>query len=274
MDPRLGAYFINLDRAPDRRAFMDGQMEAAGLTATRVTAVDAKAPDFAPRGGLTVSRDDVLIETNWDGRVYVLGEEACFQSHIKALKTLVEGPAEIGLIFEDDAELAPDFAATLDAILGYRMLWDLVKLEGIRKSGGRPAFKVAKAGAYDLVASLNPCSGAAAYLVTRSAAEKLIAQSEGVFEPFDNYLSAHWRHGLRALDCAPFPARQGLPVSTRQETRGPVQRTAGAKFAAWQRHLRADFIGRYLLRWFSQPQRFKGKSGGWTKAPWARDWTA
>ncbi|BCW90450.1 hypothetical protein sos41_36200 [Alphaproteobacteria bacterium SO-S41] len=272
MDPRLGVFFINLDRAPDRRTFMDSQMATAGLTATRVPAVDAKAADFVPRGGLAVTRDDVFIETNWDGRVYVRGEEACFQSHIKALKTFLESPAEIGLIFEDDAELAPDFGATVDAILGYRQLWDLVKLEGTRNKGGRPAFKVAKVGDYELVASLNPCSGAAAYLVTRAAAQTLVAQSEGVFEPFDNYLSAHWRHGLKALDCSPFPARQGLPVSTRQETRGPVQRSMGEKFTAWQRHLRADFVGRYVLRWLSQPKRFKGKGGGWTVAPWGGNW--
>lgn len=272
MDPRLAAFIVNLDRAPDRWAYMQGQMEKAGLAAMRVPAVDARAPDFTPRGGLTILRDDVLIETNWDGRAYVRGEEACFQSHIKAMKLFLESPAEIGLIFEDDAELAPDFSEVLAAILGYRMLWDIVKLEGIRKKGARPAYRVAKVAAYELVASLNPCSGAAAYLVTRPAAERLVAQSDGVFEPIDNYISAHWRHGLKALDCAPFPVRQGLPTTTRAESRGPAQRSAGEKFAAWQRHLRADFIGRYVLRWFSQGHRFKGKRGGLTLAPWARDW--
>lgn len=274
MNSRLGVYVINLDRAPERRVFMEAQTAKAGLDAAFVSAIDAKAAGFMPRGGHTVVRDDVLIETNWDGRIYVLGEEACFQSHLKALRLFLDSPHEVGLIFEDDAELAPDFAAALEAILGYRRLWDIVKLEGTRMKGARPALRVAEAGPYRLVASLNPASGAAAYLVSRVAAERLVAQADGVFEPFDNYLSAHWRHGLKVLDCAPFPARQGLPVSTRKEKRGPSPRQAGERFTAWRRHLAADFFRRYVLRWFSQRRRFAGHTHGLTLAPWSRDWAA
>lgn len=271
MDQRLGVYIINLDRAPDRWAFMEGQIRSAGLQAERIEAIDRRDPAFTPRGGLSVLRDDVLRETNWDGRHYVMGEEACFQSHLKALKAFVDSGRQAGLIFEDDCELAPDFPEVLQAILGYRALWDMVKLEGTRKKGGRPALKVAKAGPYDLVASLNPSSGAAAYLVTQAAAARLLATAVEAFEPFDNFLSAHWRHGLKVLDCSPFPARQGLPESTRSETRGPTTRSAGEKFTAWRRHIGADTIGRYAMRWLSQPRRFAGKTRGLTMARWARD---
>ncbi len=273
MNSRLGVYVINLDRAPERRVFMESETARAGLDATFVSAIDAKAQDFAPRGGLMIRRDDVLIETNWDGRIYVQGEEACFQSHLKALRLFLESPHDVALVLEDDAEFAPDFPQALEAILGYRRLWDIVKLEGTRMKGARPALKVAEAGPYRLVASLNPSSGAAAYLATRAAAERLLAQAGGIFEPFDNYLSAHWRHGLKVLDCAPFPARQGLPVSTRKEKRGPSPRQAGERFTAWRRHLGADFFRRYVLRWFSQRRRFAGHTHGFTLAPWARDWS-
>jgi GR25 family glycosyltransferase involved in LPS biosynthesis len=271
MDQRPGVYIINLDRAPDRWAFMEGQMRKAGLEGERIQAVDRRDPAFVPRGGLSVQRDDVLRETNWDGRFYVMGEEACFQSHLKALTTFIASGRHAGLIMEDDCEMAPDFAETLDAIMGYRALWDIVKLEGTRKKGGRPALKVAKAGQYDLVASLNPSSGAAAYLVTQAAAVRLIAAAEGAYEPFDNFLSAHWRHGLKALDCSPFPARQGLTESTRVEARGPTTRSGAEKFTAWRRHIGADTVGRYAMRWLSQPRRFAGKWRGWTIARWARD---
>ncbi len=274
MDPRVKAFIINLDRAPDRWSFMQAQMAGARIEAERIAAHDAKAPGFTPRGGLSLTRDDVLIETNWDGRAYVMGEEACFQSHLKALAAFLDSGAAIGLIFEDDAELAPDFTATVDAILAHQPLWDFVKLEGVRRKGGRPAIRLAQAGAYELIASFNPTSGAAAYLVTRAAAERLLALADGVFEPFDNFLSAHWRHGLKSLDCAPFPARQGLPVSTRLETRGPTTRGPMEKFTAWRRHIAADFWGRYVRRWAGQIGRF-GLKGRWTITPWARDeWRA
>ena len=271
MDQRLGVYIINLDRAPDRWTFMEGQLKSAALEGERIQAIDRRDPAFAPRGGLSVQRDDVLRETNWDGRCYVMGEEACFQSHLKALATFAASGRQAALIMEDDCEFAPDFRETLDAILGYRALWDLVKLEGTRKKGGRPALKVAKAGNYDLVASLNPSSGAAAYLVTQAAAARLIEAADGAFEPFDNFLSAHWRHGLKVLDCSPFVARQGLPESTRSETRGPTTRSGLEKFTAWRRHIGADTVGRYAMRWLSQSRRFAGKTKGWTIARWARD---
>ncbi len=269
---RLGVFIINLDRCKDRWAFMMRQLEMTGLAATRITAIDRRSDTFVPRGGLTISRDDVLIETNWDGRHYVVGEEACFQSHLKALAAFRESGKPFGLILEDDAEFAPDIVQALEAILGYRRLWQMVKLEGMRRKGRRPVLDIAPAGpSYQLVASLNPASGGAAYLVTQEAAARLIERADGVFEPFDNFLSNLWRHNLVTLDCAPFPVRQALVESSRNDPRGPTLRSSVEKLDAWQRHVRADTGGRYLSRWRRQMSLFGGR-GRLTLAPWSRVW--
>lgn len=273
MSQAFFAAYINLDRAPARRLFMERQFAAAGITAERISAIDRAAPDFTPRGGLTVLRDDVLIEMNWDGRPYVTGEEACLQSHLAALRRFLGTSATHALILEDDAELAPDFRAAVDAALARSELWDAVKLEGNRKKGTRPALNVAPlSGSYRLVASLNPAAGTAAYLFSRHGAEQVIARIEGVFEPYDNFLAALWRHRLRLLDCAPFPARQGIAGSSRADTRAKPKRSARQAFARWRRHVHADLVGRNLRRWPAQFRHYRKAAQGFTVAAWSRIW--
>lgn len=269
----LGIFIIHVDGARERRAFMQDQMTRAGLhDAVWVRAIDWRAPDYRPRGGLRIQRDDVLVEHNWDGRIYVRGEDAIFQSHLRALETFIASGKAFGVIFEDDAELAPDFPEAIGATLGHAADWDMICLEGFRPWGGRPAIRVAKAGTYTLVASLNPCAGSAAYLVTRRGAEQLVAHASEVIEPFDNYLNAHWRHGLRVLDLSPFPVRQGAFVSLRQESRRARRRSPLAAFGDWRRHIYADFVGRYLRRWWRQVARFG--VARLTIARWSRNWSA
>lgn len=267
------AAYINLDRAPARRAFMEAQLAAAGIKAERIAAVDRAAADFRPRGGLALVREDVLIEVNWDGRRYVAGEEACLQSHLVALRRFLASGAAFALIFEDDAELAPDFRAAVEAALARADLWDAVKLEGNRKKGRRAALDIAPlTGPYRLVASMRPAAGTAAYLFSRVGAEQVLAAAETAFEPYDNLLANLWRHRIRLLDCAPFPARQGLSASSRSDRRSRLRRTPGEVLTRWQRHTRADLLGRNLGRWPANFRRYLRHAKGLVLAPWARLW--
>ena len=273
MTAPLFAAYINLDRAPQRRAFMEAQFAAAGIVAERIAAIDRAAPGFTPRGGLGVLRDDVLIEMNWDGRPYVTGEEACLQSHVAALTRFLAGDAPLALIFEDDAELAPDFAQTVQAIIATADLFDIVKLEGNRRKGGRPALVIAPlVPPYRLVASMNPAAGTAAYLISRKGAERVLARVATAFEPYDNFLSAPGHHGLRLLDCSPFPTRQAIAESTRADVRSKPRTSVWRKLVRWRRHVAADLFGRNLARWRSHLRFYRRHAKGLVIAPWARDW--
>jgi glycosyl transferase family 25 len=232
---------------------MATQLAVAGLREVSwVEAVDAEAATFTPRRGLTIQREDVLIERNWDGRVYVAAEEAIVQSHLRALARFLADGCEFGLILEDDAELAPDLSQVIAGAIAHASEWDLVSMGGFRSGGRRPAVHIAELGNYDLVASLNPCAGLAAYLVTRHAAERLIARSCDVVEPFDNYVHSPWRHGLRLVDVAPFPARQGSVPSMRERRRTIRRSSPFVALRNLKRHLAADLVGRHLRRWLRQ----------------------
>lgn len=273
MKPSLFVAYINLDRVPQRRAFMEAQLAAAGIAATRISAVDRAAPGFTPRGGLGRVREDVFIEMNHDGRPYVAGEEACLQSHVLALTRFLDSGAPFGLILEDDAELAPGFRGLLDEIVAQADLWDLVKLEGNRRRGRRPALVVAPlTPPYRLVASMNQAAGAAALLFSRRAAETVRDRIAAAFEPYDNFIAAPGNHGLRMLDCAPFPARQAIAESSRADTRSKPRRTLWQALVRWRRHLAADLFRRNLGRWPAHLRAYGRRAKGLVMAPWARDW--
>ena len=256
---------------------MTAQLARLGLEAARVPAIDAKS-DLAAmqaRRSFPAPQDGVIFACNSEGRRYFLGEEACFQSHLKALDAFLSSGAETALILEDDAELAPDMPALLDAMAREADLWDGVRLESVGRRGARRALKIAALpGGRMLVASLRPCSGASGYLVTRKGAERLIAAADGLFVPFDTYLSSMGRHGLSFLDCAPSPVRQTGASSMIHEARDagaavPKGRASGLK-ARWRR-LRAD-LARVTPRRRVFPRRYAGRNQGWVEAPWNRPW--
>ncbi|WP_206453457.1 glycosyltransferase family 25 protein [Aurantimonas marina] len=173
--------YINLDRATDRRAFMEEQSAALGLRFERCPAVQA---------------DDISDET-----AYALGrawerpltkpELACFLSH-EAVWRQAASANEPTLILEDDVRLAgqlttllPRFAELTDV--------DLVNLESFDRKrfvarNGRPL------GDATIVRVYRDKSGSAAYLLWPSGAQKLLAHVRLGAAPVDAFI-----HSLKRL---------------------------------------------------------------------------
>lgn len=81
---------INLERRPDRLAFMTRQLRALGLPFERIEAIDGLGGDFGP---------DTLDITGI--------ERACALSHRKAWQYFLESGQEHCLVLEDDMVLSP-----------------------------------------------------------------------------------------------------------------------------------------------------------------------
>ena len=273
MSQAFPVYVINLDRSPDRWAAMSRQLEGLGLQPTRAPAVDARrdAAQMRARRGFPEPVDGVIFHVNAEGRRYVMGEEACFQSHLQTLEAFLASGARTALILEDDAELAPDAPAALTAMAARPDLWDVVRLEAAGRRGARRALRIMDLPSGRMqVASMRPCSGSCAYMVTRRGAEGLIAAAPGAFEPYDTYLSSLWRHGLRMLDCAPAPARQPGDTSLIHEDRPPGAAPASKRapgLGAKLLRLKAD-LKRRASRRIALPRLYRGAHQGWITAPW------
>ncbi len=225
--PDIRTYVINLDRAPDRLATMDIQLQALRLPYERIAAVDAANVTEAMATSVTAPRLGALFKgmpgyrqnaksgpaMYWPevGRYFVAGEIACYLSHGRALQAFVDSGADAALIFEDDAEIDEDIADVIDVI--HRLpRARIVKLEGIQASY-ETNYPVARIGERNVMMMLKPSTGAAGYYINRAGAEQILPRLFPIREPFDAFLRQYWSHGVEVLETRPFPVRQ-RPLAT------------------------------------------------------------
>jgi len=282
----LAFFAINLDRSPERWAEIERLFGDMPWPLHRVRAVDAREPEavLAVRGQRMASPPNGIGQNLLRYRTFTLVEEACFASHILALKTFLASKYTYAVILEDDAVPAEGSVAGLVGALRQlasgSLAFDLVKIEGSRRSGRRLAVEIADLGRAKLVRSLRPCSGGAAYLVTRDAARRMIEKAGALTLPVDDFLSNPGLHGCDVMHLSPWLIVQSGARSTMRGMRRPHHtlvmgdpshlvgqglRRAGLRIALWARALKgfpASLAGLYRAPWLSPdtPRRKKHMS--------------
>jgi GR25 family glycosyltransferase involved in LPS biosynthesis len=98
--------YVNLDRRPEKRDFMERQLEREGIVAHRIAGVDAEKP--LPGKIRPVSYDDNGTPHHPDSRAGMLG---CLYSMGMAMSLAKISGAKSMLYLEDDAVLCSDFKA-------------------------------------------------------------------------------------------------------------------------------------------------------------------
>lgn len=185
--------FINLDRADERRRFMEAQGEALGLVLDRAAAVAS--------GDVSASRAESLNDA-WE-RPLTLAELGCFLSHEAIWRDVAEGKGPV-LILEDDVMLSRRLPAVLPS-LGRIEGIDFLNIEsfGRKRFVGRVSRPVADG--VSIVRVHRDKSGSAAYLLWPSGARRLLARAERGAAPVDAFL-----HGLKSL--ASFQSEPALAM--------------------------------------------------------------
>lgn len=162
-------YLINLERRPDRLAAM--RTEAEGLALTRVDALDAAT---AEAGAV----DRWFAKSGPLGEI-PRGDKCCLLSHRQAWSQFLESGNAHAVFLEDDVRLSKVAGALLtsdgwipaDAAVvkleHYGPPGQRVLLEGLRRIGED----------FQLGRMLSRHTGAAAYILSRKAAELLLAQT-------------------------------------------------------------------------------------------------
>ncbi len=166
---------INMDRATDRLAFMERQMTVLGLDWERIAAVIPET--------LAPPADDAVWH-RWQRPLRVT-EMALCASHMAAWTRVVELDAPC-LILEDDALLAADLVARLDALAPLTGI-DHVSLEtrSRRKLIARTPHPAAP-----IRRLYQDRTGSAAMVVWPSGARKLLRQARRVGAPSDALISS------------------------------------------------------------------------------------
>lgn len=198
--PDTQVYYINLDRAPERAVHMEGSLSRLGLasSSTRISAIDAKKENV--RDGFRRR----LAKRHWD---LAISEKACLESHRLAWLTMIERGDDMAVILEDDVVFSDSFPSVLEHIRNADLHFDIIKLDGV-PIDVRMGAAVA-CGAIRLRPILQMVFSAAAYLVTREAAMRLVRETETYQYPVDHLITTP-RRGWVMFQALPACCCQGM----------------------------------------------------------------
>ena len=183
------AYFINLDRHPERRDATIEQLEALGIGFTRIAGIDYREMDPQTIRSAVDPSPEVRFK-----RVLSPGEIACYLSHLKVWREIAQGSAEMAWVFEDDVSFVAGARDTMLALERGERDWDMVRLycpKPIPMEDVRPLY-----GRHTLVLSRKYPMSTIAYAITKPAAEHLSRIMTPFSFPVDMALKFWWRHGL------------------------------------------------------------------------------
>jgi glycosyl transferase family 25 len=180
----IPVYVINLDRRPDRLAYMERQLSEMGVAWTRLSATDAEAVSDAELGA-EVALEDPIIRM---GR----GSQACAVSNFRIFRELAASDRTAVVILQDDMELSPDLAGFLRSDDWIPPGIGLVQFEKWSKRATSkllgPPLGVAPVSGRTVRRLHSRIGGAGAYLITRAAAAHMLAHKQRLRFPIDHFL--------------------------------------------------------------------------------------
>jgi glycosyl transferase family 25 len=193
----LPCYIINLDRAAERWMNITASPGIRDLNVIRVPAVDGQTlsppyPNFSAWGYFLCS-----------GRKPNPNMVACFNSHLKAVRTFLDSGSEYGIICEDDVIGTDELLDVLKDVLRYSDSWDFVRLTGFKQKTFLPFAPIYSP--YRLVSDLFSSTSAGAYLINRRAAIILNRCLVPMRANPDVSLFYGVPNGIREATVQPFP---------------------------------------------------------------------
>jgi glycosyl transferase, family 25 len=193
------AYILHLERAVSRAANVQRLSARLEIETETVAAVDGARLSQA-------EVDQVYARFLFRPRypfALTATEVGVFLSHRAIWRRIVDGKPDFGVIFEDDAEIdAALFATLLDFVSAEQAAWDYVLMPATPIRGGTA---VARRGALALLRPDAPPLRAIGQIVSRAAAERLLAATLPFDRPIDTFLQMTWVTGQPVLVASPSP---------------------------------------------------------------------
>lgn len=190
-------YVINLDRDTSRLAHMEAQTRRAGLEFERFSALDgARIPEHLRSQFFAVDGTQHEPELT-------AGEIGCYASHLAVLKCVASDLNHpYALVLEDDVALSEDLLPLIASAAVCAQQWDIIRLCNPTKS---VTLSVETLLNRELVRYWTVPNSSAAYLISRTGAEKFLSAYEQRKLPIDEALRRPWRTGLNMLGILPPP---------------------------------------------------------------------
>lgn len=162
----MKAYFINLDRSPDRLAYMTKTLDELGLDYERVPAVDGRA----------LSEDEIAaVYRHAPGTQFLdPGSIACSLSHRAVWQRIVAADDEYALVLEDDVIFGENAGPMLSDAGWIPDGTELLRLETFRRHTVHGREPVATVGDRTIHRLHHIHNGTGAYIVSKVAAARLL----------------------------------------------------------------------------------------------------
>lgn len=213
---------INLDESEDRLAAIAGELDRVGIAHSRHKAVDGRVLDLET-DPLATARVDLAMWRKRHHRNPLAAEVGCYLSHVQCLEAFLAGDKPLGFIMEDDAQLADDFVdRVLPAVLKAED-WDILKLHA-RHPGPLVTRRIYTPQSR-LCSFVTRHAGAAAYIVNRRAANRMLTHLQPAIKAYDWVYDDGHRMGLRVRTLGPMPVTLRAVPSTIEVHRKKPRRT-------------------------------------------------
>lgn len=198
-------WVISLERAADRRRFVQDRFGSLGIEFELLDAVDAD--EMSPAQSSKYSRRRALFEL---GRPLYRGEIGCALSHLEALRRLVMSGEPVAVIMEDDVEPTPDLVPVLSELEKLPPNWDVATLYSLfdRSEPYRIDDRLI-AGKFHVCRYRKTAFGTQCYAIRAEAAQRVLDQAMPLRMPFDDLLYRRHPVGLEVYGFEPQVVREG-----------------------------------------------------------------
>ena len=202
-DGSVQAYYINLDKAEERREALLPLLEELGIPFERIPAIYGKDIPKDEKDKL-VNRTIFKILMQQD---VLDGEIGCYLSHLKTWTEFLKTKHSYALIFEDDVVFNPEQLHKLvNLLLKNSDNWDCVNLDTHRPGNGRVIAQIS--GKYRLKAPSRRVWNASCYIINRRAARSLIKHALPIRMPLDHVLYRSWELSYKFRTVEPKIVKQ------------------------------------------------------------------
>ncbi|MBR7651417.1 glycosyltransferase family 25 protein [Brucella oryzae] len=232
---------INLDRSTDRLKEIAEEFERVDVRFIRLSAVDGRALSPEDMERLTPA-------TSLWPHAITPSELGCYLSHRKCLEIIANGKEEYGAVFEDDVSFSPHIGRLLKDESWIPPSADLVKLETTSKTVlvGKLSEIADTHIRIGRLLSIHLCTGG--YIISRSAAQKVLSLMEQVLVPIDNLIfdpNYDCFHSLKIYQVSPAVCIQRRRLGEHQESliqlERRTQRTKRKGFAKLVKEVQRPF---------------------------------
>jgi glycosyl transferase family 25 len=205
-------YVINLARSPDRRRYIEAELERAQMPYEIVAGVDGRELDL---------NDKSIVDPALKSKSYFNpGVVGCALSHMRVYSKVLADGAPIALVLEDDVALPTHLTTLVDEVAAHMSGAEAVLLDCAAVPGTQPLLLSAQ-GAVPLPSSrflafpldLRLLNLASAYLITGDACERMTARPLPVRTHADDWWGFYREGALDRVRCVtPPPVQQNRDV--------------------------------------------------------------